>query len=349
MNIIFTKFHTTLSVALLLLLTACSGSELSSLKVEYEETPRGIDVENPRFSWQMTANKRGQSQSAYQITVIDKTGEEVWNSGKIESDLSLNIEYAGSRLHPRTRYDWSVQVWNQDDQLLSAHSWFETGLMNPSIDAWEGAKWIGGGDDDLVLYPDYLPTFNINYSLQLDKESGSTKAGFVFGANDPRLMDKNKNIYNLENKRDESYIEVELDISQVAAGGNAFLHLYRVGYAPGDRKETPFRSLPIPSSTIHRGNQYDKHFICLKTMYSNTDFFVGGEEESNKIGKVTINPIGNSWDYICFPMLCEIGFSARPGQSANFSEVEVRNYRVPNNILFSEKLLMLFSQVKFIC
>ena len=322
----------------ILLFTGCSVSELSSLKVEYEETPIGIDIEKPRFSWQMSSSKRSQSQSAYQIIVTDKTGKEVWSSGKTESNISLNIEYAGEPLQPCTRYNWTLQVWDQDDKPLSTQSWFETGLMNPSIDAWEGAKWIGGGDDDLVLYPDYLPTFNINYSLQLDKESGSTKAGFVFGANDPRLMDKNKNIYNLENKRDESYIEVELDISQVAAGGNAFLHLYRVGYAPGDRKETPFRSLPIPSSTIHRGNQYDKHFICLKTMYSNTDFFVGGEEESNKIGKVTINPIGNSWDYICFPMLCEIGFSARPGQSANFSEVEVRNYRVPNNILFSEKL-----------
>lgn len=322
----------------ILLLIGCSAGELSSLKVEYEETPLGIDVEKPRFSWQMTATKRGQSQSAYQITVIDKTGKEVWNSGKIESDISLNIEYAGSKLHPCTRYDWHVQVWNQDDQLLSAHSWFETGLMNPSMDAWSGAKWIGGGDDDLVLYPDYLPTFNIHYTLQLDKESGSTKAGFIFGANDPRLMDKNKNIYNLENERDESYIEVELDISHVAAGGNAFIHLYRVGYAPGDSKETALQSMPVSTSVIHQGNQYDQHAIYLKTMYSNTDIYVGGKEETHKIGRVTINPIGSSWDYICFPQLCEIGFSARSGQLANFSEVEVRNYRVPNNILFSEEL-----------
>ncbi|NLX65716.1 MAG: hypothetical protein GXZ19_02915, partial [Bacteroidales bacterium] len=69
----------------ILLFTGCSVSELSSLKVEYEETPIGIDIEKPRFSWQMSSSKRSQSQSAYQIIVTDKTGKEVWSSGKTES------------------------------------------------------------------------------------------------------------------------------------------------------------------------------------------------------------------------------------------------------------------------
>ncbi len=72
-------------------------------------------------------------------------------------------------------------------------------------------------------------------------------------------------------------------------------------------------------------------------MYSVTEFYIDGEEEANRVGSVTINPVGNSWDYICFPLLCEIGFSAKPDQSADFSDIEVRNYRVPNNILFSAK------------
>lgn len=335
MNIISIKL-TVLLLAFLIPSAAYPGTSLTSLKVEYEETPLGIDVMKPRFSWQMASNKRGQSQSAYQITVTRKAGELVWNSGRIESGISLNIEYAGKTLQPCTRYDWELQVWNQDDQQLSTRSWFETGLLNPSIDAWEGAKWIGGGDDDLVLYPDYLPTYNINYTVQLDKESRTTTAGFIFGANDPRLMDKNMNIYNLQNEKDESYIEVELDISRVDTGGNAFLHVYRVGYAPGDDKDIPLQSLIVPTSTIHEGNKYDKHTVFLETMYSNTDFYIGGEEEANKIGTVTINPLGNSWDYICYPLLCDIGFAMKPRQMALFSDVEVRNHRVPNNILFSE-------------
>lgn len=34
-----------------------------------------------------------------------------------------------------------------------------------------------------------------------------------------------------------------------------------------------------------------------------------GEKETYRLGSVVINPIGNSWDYICFPHLCEIGFT----------------------------------------
>ena len=320
------------------LLSACSETKLSSLKVEYTETPLGIDIEKPRFSWQMISGERGQSQSAYQIVVTDEANREVWNTGKVTGDISLNIEYAGSPLKPATRYDWTLQVWDRNDKQVSGKSWFETGLMNPSISAWGGAKWIGGGDEDLVLYPTYLPAYNINYTVQLNRESGTAKAGFVYGANDPRLMNKNMNIYNLQNGKDESFVEVELDISKMNAGESALLNVYRAGYAPSDKRDTPLRSLVIPSSLINNNNKYDKHTVYLKTSYSVTNFYVDGEEESNRIGAVTVNPIGNSWDYICFPLLCEIGFSVKPNQSASFSDVEVRNYRVPNNVLFAENL-----------
>ena len=47
---------------------------IEKLKVEYAEMPLGIDVEKPRFSWQMVMQnaERGYSQKAYQITVLTK-------------------------------------------------------------------------------------------------------------------------------------------------------------------------------------------------------------------------------------------------------------------------------------
>lgn len=320
---------------LLFISIACSSGKLASLRVEYEETPLGIDVEQPRFSWQMESPKQGQSQKAYKIVVTDERGKEMWNSGKVYSDLSLNISYEGEPLRPRTGYKWNVIVWNQEDKMISAESAFETGLMQPSIKAWNDAKWIGGGDDDLVLYPDYLPTFNINYTIQLDQESGTTQAGFLFGANDPRLMDRNKNIYNLQNERNESYVEVELDISGLERGETAFLNIYRVGYAPGDVKDKPFQRLAIAPALINLSNRYEPHNLHLKTMYSVTDFYVDGDDENHKIGSVTINPIGGSWDFITFPLLCEIGFAVKTNQIAKFTQVEVANHRVPNNLLFA--------------
>lgn len=323
---------------LAIFLTACSGVQLSNLQVEYTETPLGIDVEKPRFSWQMRTPKKMQSQTAYQIIVTDEKQEVVWNSGKVASDISLNIYYEGKPLKAETQYIWHVKVWDQDKKTLTNQSWFETGLMNPSMEAWDGAKWIGGADEDLVLYPDYLPTYTINYTLQLDRNSGSTKAGFIYGANDPRLMDKNRNIYNLQNGIDESYVQVELDISPLLLGKNALLHIYRVGYAPTDSKEKPLTTIEIPQSIIHTRNMYEKHTFCLKTMYSKTAFFMIHEGQPKPLGSAVINPLGDGWDYICFPLLCEIGFAIAPNQSASFSDLEVRNYREPGSILFAETL-----------
>jgi len=62
----------------------------------------------------MNSRQPGISQRAYRIVVTDETGQEVWDSGTIEDDRSLNIEYAGEALHPTTRYHWKVNVWSQN-------------------------------------------------------------------------------------------------------------------------------------------------------------------------------------------------------------------------------------------
>lgn len=318
--------------------SSCSKTIVKTLLVEYEENPIGIDVERPRFSWQIESSEYDMSQKAYQILVADEFGNEVWNSGKVESSISLNITYDGMPLQARTLYNWKLKVWISTDKIISSESSFETGLMNPSINAWYNAKWIGAGKDDLVLYSDYLPVFNISYSLQLDKNTNTQKASFIFGANDPRLLNKNMNVYNLQNDRDESYVEVELDISGLDNGETAFLNIYRVGYSPNDTKNTPLARLPISLNIINSENKYNDHEFHLKTMYSNTDFYIDGEDEVHKVGTVTINPLGNSWDYITFPLLCEIGLAIKPYQTATFKDIKVANYRTPNNILYSDSL-----------
>jgi alpha-L-rhamnosidase len=341
-------FFTLFTAATLFCCTTISAENLASLKVEYEDTPLGIDAERPRFSWQMVSEKRGQAQSAYSITVTDPKGRTMWNSGKTAGDESVHIEYAGRPLQPATRYNWTLQVWDKTGNRLWAESWFETGLMNPSAEAWSGAEWIGGDDGDLALYPDYLPAFNINYTVQLDRESGSTKAGFIFGANDPRLMNGYMNVYNLHNGSDAAYVEAELDISQTGSGGNAFLHVYRVGYAPGDDRSRPLKSMAVAPSIINKNNMYERHTVYIKTMYGNTDFYIDRDDEQGKTGSVTVNPIGHNWNFICFPTLCDIGFAAQEGQTARFSHVEVRNYRVPNSVLFAAADVRTISGAKVI-
>lgn len=53
---------------------------------------------------------------------------------------------------------------------------------------------------------------------------------------------------------------------------------------------------------------------------------------------VSLNPVGQSGDYIAFPLLADIGFSVDPGQKAIFYNVIVTHYREPSNELFGEDL-----------
>jgi alpha-L-rhamnosidase len=149
----------------------------------------------------------------------------------VDSDISHAIQYGGEALKPTTRYTWKVTVWDNFGKSASAASWFETGLMDTGLGAWSGAKWIGGGSEDLVLYSNYLSVYKFQYGIQLDKASGSVKAAFVFGANDPRMLNKYLNLMGQENRRNDSYFALELDISAVSADTKelAKLNIYRVG------------------------------------------------------------------------------------------------------------------------
>lgn len=312
-----------------------SKINITNLSTEYADTPIGIDVKQPRFSWQMVSNEQGCRQTAYQVIVMDEGNQKVWDSGKTLSDISLLIKYAGLPLKPCTRYKWQLYVWDQDQKKHPAESWFETGLMDPEIQAWNGAKWIGVSDDDVVLYSDYLPVFKINFTLQLDKVLNSTKAGFIYGANDKRLMDRNKNLLKLENKKDSSYISAELDITPLLSKEPAQLRIYRVGYTPEDKKDTPLKSFPIPVTMINELNKYENHTFYLSSVLGDTKIYIDGEKKENFVGDLNLNPLGNGGDFIAFPMVSHIGFHIPPKQIACFSNVQIRNYRNPSNALFT--------------
>jgi len=75
----------------------------------------------PVFGWELIGAGQGSSQSAYRILVSTQTDSlanevgEIWDSGKVFSSESSNVQYAGKPLEPRTRYAWSVMVWDERD------------------------------------------------------------------------------------------------------------------------------------------------------------------------------------------------------------------------------------------
>lgn len=330
-----------------------------NLRVEYIREPLGIDISEPRFSWQMASpgDERGYSQAAYQVIVRDPKGNPVWDTKRVNDEKSLGIKYSGSPLQPSTRYTWEVTIWDQDDDEGSAVSWFETGLMDTDISAWNGAEWIGGRDEDLVLFSQYLAIFNVKYNVLI--EPGSSRASFIYGANDSRLMDKNKNIWQVENNRNSSYIKVELDISGVdtASGGFARFNLYRSGYTDKDEPSVPVKSFDIKHEFINDVNKHEAHLIEFSSIFGQISLTLDGSQAFINIptsetntqqgpseftrrqsdASANLNPVGSGGNYIPFGMLCDIGFAADSGQRAVFSGIKVLNNRFPNNVLFKEE------------
>lgn len=318
-----------LTLIVMLLPIALSATIISTLKVEYQQTPIGIDEYKPRFSWQMQSenNQRQLAQVAYRILVENENGVKVWDSKKVKTNSSLNIEYAGEKLEPSTRYSWTVYVWDNKSNKISNSSWFETGLMNPDISAWDGAKWIGGNDQDIPFLAHYLPVFRLEYNIQLDDKS--SKASFIFGANDARLMDANMNLFQIENAKDESYFKIELDIEPLKNNQEAKIKLYRVGYHPKDTKDKPLKTINIPLELISQTNQYCKHNIQLSNNLGYADIMLNGQ----KISSLGINPIGQGGDFIAFPVLGDVGFQVPANNKASFSDIKIKNFREPQNTL----------------
>ena len=70
---------------------------VTRLRCEYKVDPLGIDATQPRLSWQLRSTERGVVQSAYQVQVT-RAGRTLWDTGKVASDRSVHVAYAGPAL-----------------------------------------------------------------------------------------------------------------------------------------------------------------------------------------------------------------------------------------------------------
>lgn len=124
-----------------------SGIAVQNLRTELLSNPEGIDVLNPRLSWELTGKQRGIEQTAYQVIVASSADKlspddaDLWNSGKVNSNESLYIQYAGKPLKKGNNVFWKVKVWTNKGEAdwSNAANW-SLGLHQ--YKDWEG-RWIG--------------------------------------------------------------------------------------------------------------------------------------------------------------------------------------------------------------
>ena len=82
---------------------------VSHLRCEDLPDPLGIDVAKPRLSWFLNSGRSNERQTAYEVVVDGQ-----WDSGRVASDKSINVEYGGKELAPAARYTWKVRVWDAE-------------------------------------------------------------------------------------------------------------------------------------------------------------------------------------------------------------------------------------------
>src|SRR5262249_12788446 len=128
---------------------------------------------------------RGIVQSAYQILVasspelLAKDTADVWDTGKIESNRTSQIEYAGPALQSSHSYWWKVRVWSatgfpseneikpEGSSEWSQPSRWEMGFLHP--EDWS-AKWIEASPPT-ELHDEYGPVPILRKDFTLPNKS----------------------------------------------------------------------------------------------------------------------------------------------------------------------------------
>jgi alpha-L-rhamnosidase len=131
----------------------CLGASVFSpgdLRCEYRRNPTAIDEPQPRLSWVVETgkNQRGVTQAACQVLVastlqlLKNNQGDLWDSGKVNSDQSIQVVYGGKTLASGRSYYWKVRLWDADQETShwSEPAKWTMGLLRPSD--WK-ARWIG--------------------------------------------------------------------------------------------------------------------------------------------------------------------------------------------------------------
>jgi len=149
-----------------------------NLQCEYQAEPMGIDVTQPELNWQVRSDERGQRQTAYEILVassaeiLRRNQGDLWDSGKVISDETVNTAYSGQPLKSGAQCFWKMKIWDKNGQgsdWCRPASW-SMGLLHPAD--WT-AEWIS---DPLLADPANRPMTPIHcYRSELASRPDAVK------------------------------------------------------------------------------------------------------------------------------------------------------------------------------
>ncbi|OYX82155.1 MAG: alpha-rhamnosidase [Flavobacteriales bacterium 32-34-25] len=161
---------------------------VTNLQCEMLNNPEGIDVVKPRLSWQIKSDANDVKQTAYQIIVastlenLNANQADLWDSGKVTSNESVNIIYNGKKLGDRQNAFWKVTVFTNKGEIKSATTaHFSIGILTYAD--WKSTRWIGYeklSKDDSVSQYSRLSARYLRKEINLKKQVKSAKV-YIMG------------------------------------------------------------------------------------------------------------------------------------------------------------------------
>jgi alpha-L-rhamnosidase len=126
------------------------------LRCEYSVDPRGIDVAAPRLFWQVESPDRGERQTAWHILASSSADllaaerGDLWDSGRVASDETTHVKYAGARLTSSQQVWWKVRAWDRNGRpsAWSAPAAWTMGVLTQ--EEWKGI-WIAAPSETEAL------------------------------------------------------------------------------------------------------------------------------------------------------------------------------------------------------
>lgn len=135
---------------------------VEQLACEQRTNPLGVDVEQPELSWILQSPIRGDRQTAYQILVasteslLKKDSGDLWDSGKVVSDETIQISFAGKPLKSSQQVFWKVRVWDASGKV-SQWSSPATWTMGVLASTDWSVRWISAAGAE--KYGDSFPRY----------------------------------------------------------------------------------------------------------------------------------------------------------------------------------------------
>jgi len=317
------------------------GVVVKDLRCDYAVNPLGIDTPEPRLSWRLgvggqgsasfakaTAARgvRGLRQTAYRVLVSgspEKLSQDIgdlWDSGKVESDQSVYVAYAGKPLVSKTACHWKVRVWlalsgAEGDKDNKPGAWSETakwtmGLLEPGD--WQ-AQWIGA---PAGLPAPFAPP--ANDTLTVTKATYRTLDGSVavdvteivkkeLAKKKPFTVD-----FRLLGGDPAPNIVKELVVEFVHNGKPGVAHArdFHALTLPGRSSGAPGKPAPLFRREFDLAAAPESAYVTVHSL-NYFEVYING----SKAGKDVLTPAVSNPDHQSFTVTCDVGRHLRPGRN----------------------------------